>query len=66
MHKQSENPAAQPLAYSPGEAARAIGCGRTTIYKLISAGQLRSRKIGSRTVIPAQDVHNLITGQEAA
>jgi len=66
MHKQSEDPATQPLAYSPGEAARAAGLGRTTIYKLIAEGRLRSRKIGSRTVIPADDVRSLIVGQEAA
>jgi excisionase family DNA binding protein len=42
------------LAYSPDEAARALGVGRTTIYDLMSRGALKRAKIGARTVIPAQ------------
>lgn len=42
---------ATPLAYSPNEAAKAIGHSRTRVYELIASGQLRAKKDGRRTVI---------------
>lgn len=42
------------------EAAVALGCGRTTIFKLIKEGQLRAVKLGSRTVIPRSEVDRLL------
>lgn len=66
MQETPESTIPQPLAYSPGEAARVSGLGRTTIYKLMKEGQLRSRKIGARTIIRADDLLGLITGKQAA
>jgi len=39
------------LAVSPGEAARILGLGRTTLYEAIGSGALRSLKIGKRRLI---------------
>ena len=41
----------EPIAVSPSEAARLAGVGRTTIYASISAGELRSIKVGKRRLI---------------
>jgi excisionase family DNA binding protein len=46
-----DDKAIEPLAYSPMEAARRLGVGRTTIYELIKSGELSISKLGSRTLI---------------
>jgi excisionase family DNA binding protein len=45
-----------PLGLSPHEAARLAGCGRTTLYSAISAGELKARKLGRRTLIHRDDL----------
>jgi excisionase family DNA binding protein len=50
------------LAYSPAEAAAAIGCSRQHIYNLITRGDLRRFKVGGATRIPVADVANLVGG----
>lgn len=49
-----------PIAASIVEAARAIGVGRTTLYELISSGELPVVKIGRRTLIPLTSINALI------
>ena len=51
------------LAYSVREACRASSLGRTTIYAHIAAGRLLARRIGGRTIIPAESLHSLIAGE---
>jgi excisionase family DNA binding protein len=41
----------EPLAVSPGEAARLAGLGRTTIYQAIASRALPSIRIGRRRLI---------------
>ena len=43
------------LAYSPDEFADSTGLGRTTVYAEIKAMRLKARKVGTRTVITAED-----------
>lgn len=45
------------LAYSPDELARLAGCARSTIYEAIARGELPSRKLGGRRLIPADEMH---------
>ncbi|PHP17451.1 hypothetical protein CG471_22815 [Sphingobium sp. IP1] len=54
------------LAYSVAEAAQITGLGRTTLYSLISGGQLPSKKIGRRRLIAASDLHSMLSTREAA
>ncbi len=49
-------------AYQINEATAAYGLSRTTIYKLISSGELRTVKIGGRRLIPVDAIEALIGG----
>ena len=58
------NPSDPPkIAYSIKEACKASSLGRTTIYAHIAAGRLLARRIGGRTIIPAESFHAFIAGE---
>lgn len=46
----------EPLAYSIENAGAAVGVKRDTLYRAIARGELTARKIGSRTVITADEL----------
>ena len=46
--------------YKVNEVAHALGLSRTTIYKLISQGELRRIKLGASTLIAADSVDALL------
>lgn len=48
------------IAYSINRTARALGVGRSTIYKLIKTGQIDALKIGTRTLITTESIARLI------
>ncbi len=50
------------IGYSIREACKATSLGRTTIYAAIAAKKLRVVRIGGRTIIPAEALHELIAG----
>ena len=56
---------APKLGYSIREACQASSLGRTTIYSHIAAGRLRVTRVGGRTIIPAENLHALIAGEDA-
>jgi excisionase family DNA binding protein len=41
-----------PLAYSYREAARALGVSERTLWSLANSGEIKSRKVGRRVLIP--------------
>lgn len=45
-----------PLAFSPAHAAEIVGCSRSHIYELLSAGELPGKKLGNRTIILHDDL----------
>lgn len=47
------------LAYSPLEAAAALGCTRQLLDKLARKGELRTTKLGRAVRIPASEVRRL-------
>ena len=47
----------QPLSYGIKQAVEATGLGRSTIYQEISKGRLPVFKVGSRTLIAAEDLN---------
>jgi excisionase family DNA binding protein len=58
--------AAQPIANTIVEAAKRLGVGRTTIYELIDARQLRTFKIGTRTRIPEVELTRFVAERMGA
>lgn len=53
---------APKLAFTIAEACHAVGISRSKLYELINKGRLETRKIGSRTIIPAESLRNLVAG----
>jgi excisionase family DNA binding protein len=50
------------FVYSIAEACAVAGIRRTTLYKSISAGELRAIRIRGRTLILARDLHRWLEG----
>lgn len=50
------------LLLRPEEAAKALGVGRSTVFELIRAGELRSVKIGKLRRIPSEAVREYVDG----
>lgn len=46
----------EELTCSINRTAKALGVGRSTIYKLIKAGQIDALKIGTRTLITTASI----------
>jgi DNA binding domain, excisionase family len=44
------------LAYTIPDACAAIGVSRSMLYELIGAGEIRTIKIGTRTLVPASEL----------
>lgn len=55
----------QRMAYRVDEVISETGLKRTTIYKLMRSGQLGRIKVGSCTLIPADDVNALLQKRAA-
>jgi hypothetical protein len=56
MHKRRRLPAnVPPLAYDVPSFAIAHNIGETSVWTEISAGRLKTRKIGARTIITCED-----------
>lgn len=53
----------EKLTYNLREAAAVLGIGRTTLYKAITERRLRVIKLGSRTLIPSEDLRAWIAAQ---
>jgi excisionase family DNA binding protein len=52
------------LAFTIAEACHAVGISRSKLYELIGEGRVETRKIGSRTIIPANSLLALVSGGE--
>lgn len=56
----SDSPTVERRAYSPQEAADALGCSRQFVYKLIAEGKLARVKLGRKTLIRVEEVDRLL------
>lgn len=61
----NEHSAFAPVAYSLADACRALSIGRTSLHRLIKEGRIETRKVGSRTLIPAASLRALVEGESA-
>ena len=50
----------EPLATPINDAARALGIGRSTVYKLIAEQKLQTIKIGGRRLVKADSIRALV------
>ena len=50
------------LAYSVGEACKALRIGRVLMYDLINTGRIHSVKVGARRLIPASALAEFLGG----
>jgi excisionase family DNA binding protein len=55
-------PALEPtkLSFNVGEAAKALGVSKSTIYGKLASGELRAVWIFGRKVIPAEALHKVV------
>lgn len=56
----------RPLAYSLKDACAVSSLGKTTLYTHINSGRLKAIRLGGRTLIPAESLHTLLSGEAAA
>lgn len=54
----------EKLAYTVPEALYVTGLGRTTLYALVAEKKLRTIKVGSRTLIPADSLRGFLASLE--
>lgn len=50
----------QNLLLSVPQAARVLGVGRSTVYEKIASGAIRSVKIGSRRLVPTENIEAFV------
>ena len=55
-------PTSAVLAYRINDAAAISGLGRSSLYKLMNSGQLRSVLVAGRRLIPAEALRELMQG----
>ncbi len=55
--------ALDPLLHRIPDACRRLSVSRTTLYELIKAGEIRSVKIGSRSLIPEIDLQRVLSSR---
>ena len=48
------------LCFSPADAARALGIGRSTLFGLLARGEIKARKLGTRTLISAAELNRYV------
>lgn len=55
----------EPITITVAGARKALGIGTTKLYELISEGQLRTIKLGRRTLIRTDSIRALVDRLEA-
>ena len=51
----------KPKAYRVPDACKALGIGKSTLYRLVKTGHVRLVKINGRTLMPADELDRLAT-----
>jgi excisionase family DNA binding protein len=49
-----------PLAHTVLDACKRLGISRTLLYVLISAGAIRTFKVGARTLVPESELRKFV------
>jgi excisionase family DNA binding protein len=48
------------VAFSPGEAALALGLARSSVYAALARGDLRSVRVGGRRLVPRSEIERIL------
>ena len=59
-HSSTTNPPDSKRAYRIKEAAKLYGLSRSTLYKMMAEGNLRTVKIGGRRLVPSDTLEALL------
>jgi excisionase family DNA binding protein len=59
-HKDPNIPVREKLAYSINEAIALSSLSRTTLYKLIARGELKTVMVAGRRLVPREALHLLL------
>lgn len=51
-------------AHKPADLQALLGLGRSTVYKLLRSGELRSVRAGRRIIVPATAVADFLAGRK--
>lgn len=54
------------MSYSPSDAAKVIGVSRSTLFNLLARGDLKARKLGTRTLITSAELERYLSELPAA
>jgi len=54
-----------PLAHPVNDACKRLGIGRTSLYELIAAREIRPFKIGRKTLIPESELQRVVQARMA-
>ncbi|MCR6671496.1 AlpA family transcriptional regulator [Devosia ginsengisoli] len=46
----------KPVAYSVPDVLKMIGISRTTFYQLVKSGEIKVRKVGTRSIVLSKDL----------
>lgn len=60
MSAANDNRLAERLAYGVEDAATAMSVGKSTVWRWIHDGKVRTKKIGGRTLIPRSELLRLL------
>lgn len=52
-----------PLAHRIPDACRRLGVGRSSLYELIKSGEVKTIKIGTRTLVPEAELQKVINSR---
>lgn len=56
----------EALAFSVTDAGRVVGLSRTSMWRLIASGELKTFKIGGRTLVAREDLQALVSRHRSA
>jgi hypothetical protein len=63
---RKKNPAIPRSAYPVDEGCYKLGIGRTSLYAMAQAGEIRLIKIAGRTLVPHSEIERLTRVDQAA
>jgi excisionase family DNA binding protein len=53
-----------PLAYSLEEAAQQLSVSSQSVRRLIDRGELKARRVGTRVIVPKNELERFLAGQK--